>query len=47
MNKEIDDNFELRAEFLAEGAESMVDFDVDLVTLERGTGNAALLDSAS
>ena len=44
MNKIIDELLELRAEFLAEAAESMAEPDVDLVTLEKGPGNAALLD---
>ena len=44
MNKETDDIFELRAEFLAEAAESMAELDVDLVSLEKDPGNAALLD---
>ena len=44
MNKETDDIFELRAEFLAEAAESMAELDVDLVSLEEDPGNAALLD---
>ena len=44
MNKETDDIFELRAEFLAEAAESMVELDVDLVSLQNDPGNAALLD---
>ena len=36
MNKIIDELLELRAEFLAEAAESMAELDVDLVTLEKG-----------
>ena len=44
MNKEIDNTFELRGEFLAEAAENMAEVDVDLVTLEKDPGNAALLD---
>ena len=44
MNKETDDIFELRAEFLAEAAESMAELDVDLVSLENDPSNAALLD---
>ena len=44
MNKETDDIFELRAEFLAEAAESMAELDVDLVSLEKDPGKAALLD---
>ena len=44
MNKETDDIFGLRAEFLAEAAESMAELDVDLVSLEKDPGNAALLD---
>ena len=44
MNKETDDIFELRAEFLAEAAESVAELDVDLVSLENDPGNAALLD---
>ena len=44
MNKETDDIFEPRAEFLAEAAESMVELDVDLVSLQNDPGNAALLD---
>ncbi len=44
MNKETDDIFELRAEFLAEAAESMAELDLDLVSLENDPGNAALLD---
>ena len=39
-----DDILELRAEFLAETVENMVELDLDLVTLEKDPGNAALLD---
>ena len=39
-----DDILELRAEFLAETVENMAELDLDLVTLEKDPGNAALLD---